>query len=173
MGKKKHTTNSLTEAATPNETRTEAEGTAPSEGSKPTPAELAAIPEPDPVPTKSQRRKKSDPAPVSATTLADIAAGYLAHMESEGRSDGTTASYGMELKTAMAELGGEMPVADLAPERVQEYFDCMRVTRLRNGKAKSQLSIDKTRRVLRLALVWAAKRGIIAKAPIPDALANA
>jgi len=34
------------------------------------------------------------------------------------------------------------------------------------------VSIDKTRRVLRLALVWASERGIISKAPIPEAEAK-
>jgi len=38
--------------------------------------------------------------------------------------------------------------------------------KLRSGKAKSQLSIDEQRRVLRLALVLAEARGISSKAPI-------
>jgi len=41
------------------------------------------------------------------------------------------------------------------------------VTKLRSGKSKAKPSIDKTRRVLRLALCWAAERGIVSTAPIP------
>jgi hypothetical protein len=118
---------------------------------------------------KPRRAKKKEAAPVPGNaSLADIAAGYLAHMEEKGNSAGTIASYGMELKTAMAELGEEIRVADLTLERVGEYFASKRVTKLRSGKNKSQLSIDKTRRVLRLALVWALERGIIEFAPLPE-----
>jgi len=101
-------------------------------------------------------------------TLLDLAAAYAAHMETEGKSDGTIASYKMELKAAMAELGEETPLADLTPEKVEGFFKSKRVTKLRSGKNKSQLSIDKTRRVLRLALVWAENSGVIAKAPLPE-----
>jgi hypothetical protein len=51
------------------------------------------------------------------------------------------------------EIGADTPVSTLTPERVQEYFDRKRVTKLRSGKAKAKPSIDKTRRVLRLAPV--------------------
>jgi hypothetical protein len=89
-------------------------------------------------------------------------------MKNDGKSAGTIASYSMELRLAQDELGAETVLSDLTPERVAEFFNSKRVTKLRSGKNKSQLSIDKTRRVLRLALVWAAERGIIAKAPIPE-----
>ncbi len=71
-------------------------------------------------------------------------------------------------RLAQDELGAETPLADLTPERVAEFYTSKRVTKLRSGKQKSQLSIDKTRRVLRLALVWAAERGIVENAPIPE-----
>jgi len=51
---------------------------------------------------------------------------------------------------------------------VETFFKSKTVTKLRSGKNKSQLSIDKTRRVLRLALVRAADRGIVEKAPLPE-----
>ena len=124
--------------------------------------------EPPPEPKPKKARKKKEAAISGVATLADISAAYLAHMENEGKSNGTIASYGMELRVAQDELGKGTPIGDLTPERVGEYFACKRVTKLRSGKAKSQLSIDKTRRVLRLALVWAAERGIIEKAPIPE-----
>jgi hypothetical protein len=106
--------------------------------------------------------------PSGIATLADLAAAYATQMENDGKSNGTIASYGMELKLAQDEIGAETPLADLTPERVETFFNCKRVTKLRSGKQKSQLSIDKTRRVLRLALVWAAERGIIERAPLPE-----
>jgi hypothetical protein len=125
-------------------------------------------PEAEPPKPKKVKGKKKASTPTGNATLADIAAGYLAHMEEAGKSDGTISSYRMELKTAAAELGEDTPIADITPEKVQAFFDSKRVTKLRSGKNKSQLSIDKTRRVLRLALVWAEERGIVAKAPLPE-----
>jgi hypothetical protein len=119
-------------------------------------------------PKKKRKKAASEPALIGTATLADIAAGYLADMQAKGKSDGTVSSYRMELKTAMDELGGATPIAEITVERVQAYFASKRVTKLRSGKNKSQLSIDKTRRVLRLALCWAAERGIVEKAPIPE-----
>src|SRR5262249_8593642 len=127
-----------------------------------TPVEVTAETE-APATAKKKRRAKGD------FTLAELAELYAAHMEEEGKSSGTISSYGMELKTEMAELGAETLIASLTPDAVQTYFESKRVTRLRSGKPKSQLSIDKTRRVLRLALVWALGE----KAPIPEAPAEA
>jgi hypothetical protein len=133
------------------------------------PETATATEEPTPEPAKKAKAKKKTKVPSGNATLADIAAGYLAHMEEVGKSDGTISSYKMELRTAAIELGEDTPVADLTPDRVREYFDSPRVTKLRSGKDKAKPSIDKTRRVLRLALVWAAERGIIARAPFPEA----
>ncbi len=119
------------------------------------------------LPKKTKGKKKAK-LPSGTATLADIAAGYLAHMEEAGKSDGTISSYRVELKTATSELGETTPVADITVERVQEFFNSARVTKLRSGKSKARPSIDKTRRVLRLALVWAAERGIVATTPIPE-----
>jgi hypothetical protein len=124
-------------------------------------------PAPEAEPPKKKSKKKAK-VPTGNATLADIAAGYLVSMEESGKSSGTIASYSMELRTAMTELGEATPVAEITVERVHDFFTSKRVTKLRSGKAKSQLSVDKTRRVLRLALVWAAERGIIATAPIPE-----
>jgi hypothetical protein len=162
MGKKKTKTTDAQADASTNETPTEATVEALPETA------VATEPAPEAEPPKKAKGKKKVSAPSGTATLADIAAGYLAHMESEGKSDGTISSYRMELKTAAAELGEDTPIADITPEKVQAFFDSKRVTKLRSGKNKAKPSIDKTRRVLRLALVWAEQRGIVAKAPIPE-----
>jgi hypothetical protein len=130
-------------------------------------AAVATEPPPETEPPKKPKAKKKAKAVSGVATLADIAAGYLANMETEGKSDGTISSYRMEPKTAAAELGEDTAVADITPEKVQAFFESKRVTKLRSGKNKAKPSIDKTRRVLRLALCWAAERGILAKAPLP------
>lgn len=101
-------------------------------------------------------------------TLEQLSRAYLDHIEKDGKSVGTCFSYLMELKTAMGELGAETLVASLTAEDIDRFNKCKRVTKLaKSGKPKSQLSIDKTRRVLRLALAWAAQSGLIASSPIP------
>jgi hypothetical protein len=132
-------------------------------------AEPAVEPVAEPKATKSKGKKaRKSKAPAGGLTLAQLADGYLAHMAEAGKSPGTCFSYAMELKTAQAELGAETLVAAITPEQVQAFFDSPRVTTLKSGQPKAQPSIDKTRRVLRLALVWAAEQGLIGKAPLPE-----
>jgi hypothetical protein len=100
-------------------------------------------------------------------TLAELSEKYLDHMEREGKSAGTCFSYGMELKAAQGELGAETLVGMLTTDDVEKFNNSTRVTKLKSGRPKSQLSIDKTRRVLRLALTWAAQKGWIERSPIP------
>jgi site-specific recombinase XerD len=120
---------------------------------------------PTPKPKATKARK-----PKTDLTLADLCERYIKHLEEDdGKSPGTCSSYAAELKLAIKHLGGDTPIASITTEQVAEFFGSKPVVKLRSGKAKSQLSIDKTRRVLRLALVWAAERKWLASAPIPEA----
>jgi hypothetical protein len=103
-----------------------------------------------------------------AESLAGLADAYAGVMLGAGKTPGTIASYKAELALATKHLGADTPVAKLTVEKVRAYFESDAVTRLRSGRSKSPLSIDKTRRVLRLALVWAQEQGLIAKAPVPE-----
>jgi len=158
MGRKKKAEAEVAEAVTTTEAEVVDEAA---------PVKTPEEPAPAPKPKKGKGKKK---AATGGGTLTDVATGYLTWMEEQGKSEGTISSYRMELRTALDELGAETPVADLTPDRVGEFFDCARVTKLRSGKAKAKPSIDKTRRVLRLALVWAVEAGLIEKAPVPEAV---
>ncbi len=109
-------------------------------------------------------------------TLAELGTRYIARMEEEGKSIGTCFSYLMELKLAQSELGAETLVSALTSDAIAKFNTCSRVMKLKTGRAKSQLSIDKTRRVLRLALTWAHQAGLVAEAivdPKTDTLPGA
>jgi len=139
-------------------------------------ARSAASATDDPAP-KTDEPVEAEPAPKKKSkkddaTLAYLADRYLANMERAGKSNGTCFSYKLELATAMSELGADTLLSDLTPEKVALYFGCARVNKKKNGKVKSPLSIAKTQRVLRLALVWAEKAKLIAKAPLPEDLAT-
>src|ERR1043165_482674 len=74
----------------------------PAPEAQPETATATEDPAPEAEPPKKPKGRKKTKVPSGNATLADIAAGYLAHMEEKGNSAGTIASYGMELKTAMA-----------------------------------------------------------------------
>jgi hypothetical protein len=125
--------------------------------------------EPQPVeaePAPKKKKAKSD------VTLADLAERYIASMDRAGKASGTIFSYRLELATAISELGADTKLADLTPEMVLAYFASERVNKKRNGKGKSPLSIAKSQRVLRLALVWAQSAKLIERAPLPEDLAT-
>jgi hypothetical protein len=117
------------------------------------------------------KTKKSKKTPKPDITLEDLAAKFLQHLEDAGKSNGTLFSYKLELITALAELGKDTNVAELTPARVLDYFVSDRVTRTRAGVQKAKPTIDKCRRVLRMALQWAEDSGLIAQAPLPEASA--
>lgn len=154
MGRKKKDVNEAEALAT--------EQVADQERAAPEPAAPVQAEDEPQAPKKRGRKPKGD------LTLSDLAERYLAHMEEAGKSSGTIFSYRLELQTAMAELGSETKVADLTPERVMLYFGSDRVNKTRTGKSKSPLSIAKSQRVLRLALVWAQSAGLIEAAPLPE-----
>lgn len=130
---------------------------------------IAAGEAPEAPPKKGKKKRASA---VGDATLADAFAGYLRSLEDAGKSEGTIFSYRLELTLAGAELGIDTKIADLTPERVLLFFKSERVMRTRSGRAKSPLSIDKTRRVMRQALVWAETAGLVARAPVPELAAS-
>src|SRR5215831_14898403 len=111
--------------------------------------------------------KTAKPAGESIT-LAELAERFLKHLEQAGKSRGTTFSYQMDLEIAKAALGAQMSISAVTAEQVQKYFESDAVTKTRKGRAKAKPTIDKTRRVLRLALAWAAEKKLIEKAPVPE-----
>lgn len=121
-----------------------------------------AAPEPVAVALAPKRRR-----PNTNATLADVFSGYIKHLDERGGSSGTIASYRMELDLAGKALGVETPISTMNETMVAAFFESDPVTRKRNGKQKSPLSVDKTRRVLRQALVWAGHSDLVPTAVAP------
>jgi hypothetical protein len=120
---------------------------------------------------KPKSRSKKAPrkaAPKSSSpTLANVADGYLADLEKHGKSASTITSYRIDLGVALRHFGPETKAAGITQKQVETFNTSAAVTKTRAGKAKAKPGVLKTRRVLRLALVWAADAGLIEKAPIP------
>lgn len=110
-------------------------------------------------------KKKNDPVTLPRIPLSDLSERYLHSMEMAGKSRGTVFSYSMELGVAQKELGADTPISEITRADIVRFNECPRVTLLRSGKPKSQLSIDKTRRVLRLALGFAVQTGLLLSSP--------
>jgi hypothetical protein len=135
---------------------------------EPTLAEAVEQQAPETPPVEEKPAPKKGKRAKGEITLADLTEKYLAHMERAGKANGTIFSYKLELATALDALGVETKLADLTPHAVLAYFGSARVNKKKTGKAKSPLSIAKTQRVLRLALVWAEGAKLIEKAPLPE-----
>ena len=128
-----------------------------------------------PAKTATSKRKPARANPQASQeplAMGELAERYLAHLEQVGKSAGTVFSYRQDLQTAVRHFGAETSVASLTAVRVQEYFDSDAVRKTRSGRTKATPTVLKTQRVLRLALVWAAKSSLIAAAPIPQASAK-
>ncbi len=113
----------------------------------------------------------AEPAPATALggiTMADLADRYVTGLREAGKGLGTQFSYSIDLAVAVKHFGPDAPVASLSARKVQNYFDSDAVTKTRSGKAKAKPGIDKTRRVLRLALDWATAEGLIPESPVPE-----
>lgn len=117
-------------------------------------------------PKKKVKKAKAD------LPLATFCEHFLTHFAEAGKSAGTCFSYRLELKSALDALGAETKLGDLTPQQVLLFFGSDRVNKTRTGRPKSPLSISKTQRVLRLALVWAQEKGWIEKAPLPEQAAT-
>ena len=133
--------------------------------------EAAATPEPpqEPEPTPKPRSRKTKRIEEGSTlTMGMLAERYLEHLGASGKSQGTSFSYSIELRTACKALGSDTLISALTVEDVRRYFACDAVMKLKSGRPKAMPSYLKTQRVLRLALCWAEERRWIEKAPIPE-----
>jgi hypothetical protein len=117
---------------------------------------------------KGKAASKSTKKLTKNATIAELADAFLAHLESQGKTEKTLFGYGLELKIAMGELGEATKIADLTERRIKAYFLSDRVTLRRNGQRKAEVGIAKTRRVFRMALAWAEATGVLTKATIPE-----
>ena len=101
-------------------------------------------------------------------TLGELSERYIKGLEEKGAGPGTVASYGAELKLAAKQLGSETPIGLFTTDCIAEYYASDAVMKTRSGAPKAPPTYLKTQRVLRLALLWAVERNLLASAPIPQ-----
>jgi hypothetical protein len=141
-------------------------------------ADMATVPEAasateatkatDPPPTRphAPKAKPSSKAetPAAPGSLRAVGAAWIESLRTAGHSVSTVSSYTNDLEVAHG-FFGDARAADLTETQIAAFNESKAVLRKKTGKAKAQPTILKTRRALRLALVWAAQTGLIQKAP--------
>jgi hypothetical protein len=150
-----------------------------------TAAEMATVPDaapvPEPAPESPKARKGRVPraakpaptkaipkeAPATPGSLRAIGDGWLDSLRAAGHSPSTVSSYGNDLAIAYDHLGADTAASSISEKQIAAFNASKGVVKTRTGKAKAQPTILKTRRALRLALVWAEQKGLIKKAPFP------
>jgi hypothetical protein len=125
------------------------------------PTEPTAPDEPAQAPKRGRGRKRKP----SAITLATLTERYLANLVADQRSDATVGAYKSDLAIAQRVLGAETAIDAITPKDVALFNASDEVLLARSGAEKAKPTIDRTRRVLRLALDYAEAEGWIMTTP--------
>lgn len=119
-----------------------------------------------PAPTPEPEAATAEPELAEGEiTLAGLAKRYVVSMQRLGKTESTCASYANDLALAQRVLGEHAVISKITIEDVRRFNESDEVTKLRSGKPRAKPTIDKARRVLRLALCWAAEKKFIDAAP--------
>jgi hypothetical protein len=114
--------------------------------------------------TKSSKKTATKPT----WTLTECALAYLESLKVARKSESTISAYAADLDLATEVLGTETPIAAIRPADVERFNASEPVLRTKSGRDKAMPTIERSRRVLRLALVFAEQSGAIEAAPIAE-----
>jgi len=94
---------------------------------------------------------------------------FLDALKEQGKNERTVEVYGRCLENAAQFFGADRPLGKLTPMLIGQYFKSDVMLKKPNGVVKSPITVEQTKRVLRLMLVWANEMGYIADVPLPKA----
>jgi len=92
---------------------------------------------------------------------------FLDALKEQGKNERTVEVYGRCLENAAQFFGADRPLGKLTPMLIGQYFKSDVMLKKPNGVVKSPITVEQTKRVLRLMLVWANETGYIAEIPLP------
>lgn len=98
-------------------------------------------------------------------------AGYLEHLKGEGKKERTLYTYGKDFEQIEAFFGADRKLTSILAPHVGKFYRSDTLLKLPSGKERSQPTVEKTKRVLRMFLVWAHESGRIDKLPLPKGTA--
>ena len=102
-----------------------------------------------------------------AETLHDAAQIYLEHLQKQGKREATIKTYGRDFEQIETFFGVDRKLSAILPAHVGKFFKSDALLKLPSGKKRAEPTIQKTKRVLRMFLVWARETGRIDKLPLP------
>jgi len=101
------------------------------------------------------------------TTLHESINAYLDHLRTEGKKERTLYTYGKDFEQIEAFFGAERKLSTILIPHVGKFFKSDALLKLHNGHERATPTVKKTKRVLRMFLVWAKETGRIDTLPLP------
>jgi len=121
--------------------------------------------------------QKEHPMTTKTTTIKEAAEKYVAHLTELGKNERTVITYGRHLDLAVAHFGEGKDIAKILPVHVSAFFKSDAVNKLirepkkegeaRTERPRSHHTIDQTKRVFRMMLVFCKEQGLLDKVPLP------
>ena len=102
-----------------------------------------------------------------AETLHDAAQVYLEYLRTQGKKETTISTYARDFQQIEAFFGAERKLTAIRIPQVGKFMKSDVLLKLPSGKKRAEPTIQKTRRVFRMFLVWAKETGRIDKLPLP------
>ena len=100
-------------------------------------------------------------------TLHQATQAYLEHLRSQGKKERTLYTYGKDFEQIEGFFGSERKLSAILTPHVGKFFKSDFLLKLPSGRERSQPTVEKTKRVLRMFLIWARETGRIDKLPLP------
>jgi len=100
-------------------------------------------------------------------TLHEAAKAYIEHLRTQGKTERTLYTYGKDFEQIETFFGAERKLPSILTPHVGKFFKSDALLKLLNGKKRAKPTVEKTRRVLRMFLIWAKETGRIDKVPLP------
>ena len=110
-------------------------------------------------------------------TIKEAAEKYLAHLKELGKNERTIETYGRHLDLAIGHFGESKDIGKILPVHVSTFFKSDAVNKLirepkkegepRRERPRSVHTIDQSKRVLRMMLVFCKEQGLVEKVAIP------
>ena len=104
---------------------------------------------------------------MSEITLGQAMTQYLEHLKSEGKSERSLYTYGMDAKQIVGFFGTDRRLPGILTPHVGKFLKSDVLLKLPNGQQRAELTVKKTIRVLRMFLGWAQDKGYITNLPLP------
>ena len=100
-------------------------------------------------------------------TLHEAAKAYIEHLRTQGKTERTLYTYGKDFEQIEAFFGTERKLTSILTPHVGKFFKSDALLKLPSGKERAKPTVEKTKRVLRMFLIWAKDTGRIEKLPLP------